>query len=103
MTNNLTPQQLIELEQNVLAICSILGLQIPVAHATAVAYPSATKAQLAKAANAQPRTFSRWLRKHRDSLDSLGVNKTAKKLPPEAVKYICECLEIDISNLQEKI
>ena len=42
-TQDLTTRQLDEVVQHVLAICSILGLQLPVAQAPAVSYPSATR------------------------------------------------------------
>ena len=97
---NLTPQQLQELAQHALAICMILGLQLPVVQAPADVYPSATKAELATALRTCPRTLNRWLTMHQDKLRELGVKKKAKILPPIAVKYICEVLDIDKSALQ---
>lgn len=97
---NLTPQQLQELAHHVVAICSILELQLPVVQAPADVYPSATKAELAAAAGTCSRTFNRWLTMHQDKLRELGVTKKAKILPPVAVKYICEVLDIDKSALQ---
>ena len=98
-TQNLTPQQLDELAHYVLAICSILELQLPVVQAPADVYPSATKAELAAAACTTPRTFNRWLALHQDKLCELGVAKKAKILPPVAVKYLCEVFDIDKSAL----
>lgn len=101
-TQDLTPQQLNELAHHVLAICSILGLQLPVAQAPAVSYPSATKAELAAAAGPRTtvRTLNRWLQPYQTELSQMGISPKAKQLPPVAVKFICERLEIDVSALQ---
>lgn len=100
MICNLSPQQLQELAQHVVAICSILELQLPVAQAPADVYPSATKAELAAAAGTTTRTLNRWLTKHQSKLGELGVSPKAKILPPVVVKYICEVLDIEKSALQ---
>ena len=103
MTNQqLTPQQLEdELKHHVLALCTILGLQLPVAQAPAVSYPSATKAELAAAAGGKTtvRTLNRWLQPYQTELTRMGISPKAKLLPPVAVKFICEKLEIDVSAL----
>lgn len=101
MTKDLNPQQLSELAHHVLAICTILELQIPVAQAPDVVYPSATKAQLAAAAGTNPRTFNRWLQPLQTELYQMGVSPKAKQLPPVAVKLICERLVIDASALHD--
>lgn len=101
MNSDLSPQQLYELAQHVLAICTILELQIPVAQAPDVVYPSSTKAALAEAAGTNPRTFNRWLQPLQPELSQMGVLPKAKKLPPTAVKLICERLDIDMSALQD--
>ena len=101
-TQDLTTHQLDEVVQHVLAICSILGLQLPVAQAPAVSYPSATKAELAAAAGPRTtvRTLNRWLQPYQTELSQMGISPKAKQLPPVAVKFICERLEIDVSALQ---
>lgn len=48
------------------------------------------KSELARAAGVSNRTFSRWLRTEKDVLASMGVHRTARLLPPQAVKYIRE-------------
>lgn len=98
--NNLSPQQLQELAQHVVAICMILGLQLPVAQAPADVYPSATKAELAAAAGTTTRTLNRWLQPYQSQLSQLGISPKSKQLPPVAVKCICKWLEIDKSALQ---
>ena len=98
-TQDLTTRQLDEVVQHVLAICSILGLQLPVAQAPAVSYPSATKAELAAAVGTTTRTFNRWLQPYQTELSQMGISPKAKQLPPNAVKFICEKLVIDKSAL----
>ena len=53
-------------------------------------YKSMYKSKLAKKAGVSPRTFSRWLQKHRSELETFGVGANTHLLPPRAVKYICE-------------
>lgn len=48
------------------------------------------KSKLAEKADVSNRTFSRWLRQHRDQLQQMGVAPNARLLPPHAVKYVCE-------------
>ena len=100
-TKMLTAQQQNDVAQHVLALCTILGLQLPVAQAPAVSYPSATKAELAAAAGAKTtvRTLNRWLQPYQTELTRMGISPKAKLLPPVAVKFICEKLEIDVSAL----
>lgn len=103
MTNqNLSSQQLNELAHHVLAICSILELQLPVAQAPAVSYPSASKAELAAATGSRTtvRTLNRWLKPYHTELIKMGISPKAKLLPPAAVKFICEKLVVDVSALQ---
>ena len=101
MTKELNQQQLCELAHHVLAICTILELQIPVAQAPDVVYPSATKAQLAEAAGTNPRTFNRWLQPLQTELFKMGISPKTKQLSPAAVRFICQRLEIDVSALQD--
>lgn len=55
-----------------------------------------SKSTLAKLADVSPRTFSRYLRTRRHILDAMGVSSKAQKLPPQAVRYVCEDYCIDL-------
>ena len=49
-----------------------------------------SKKKLAELADVSPRTFSRYLASRRHILEAMGISPKAQKLPPQAVKYICE-------------
>lgn len=51
---------------------------------------SYSKKQLAYIADVSPRTFSRWLQRHRKELEAMGVSPHSHILPPKAVKYLCD-------------
>ena len=55
-----------------------------------------SKSTLAKLADVSPRTFRRYLATRRHILDAMGISPKAQKLPPQAVKYICEDYCIDL-------
>ena len=55
-----------------------------------------SKKKLAELADVSPRTFSRYLASRRHILDAMGISPKAQKLPPQAVKYICEDYCIDL-------
>ena len=55
-----------------------------------------SKSELARLADVSPRTFSRYLATRRHILDAMGVSPYAQKLPPQAVRYICEDYCIDL-------
>ena len=55
-----------------------------------------SKSELAQMANVSPRTFSRYLATRRHILDAMGISPKAQKLPPQAVRYICEDYCIDL-------
>ena len=55
-----------------------------------------SKSELAKMANVSPRTFSRYLATRRHILNAMGISPKAQKLPPQAVRYICEDYCIDL-------
>ena len=55
-----------------------------------------SKSTLARLANVSPRTFSRYLATRRHILDAMGISPKAQKLPPQAVRYICEDYCIDL-------
>ena len=62
-----------------------------------------SKKQLAKLADVSPRTFSRYLATRRHILDAMGISPKAQKLPPQAVKFICEDYCIDLPpDLQDQ-
>jgi len=54
------------------------------------------KSELARLAGVSPRTFSRYLRTRRYILEGMGVSPKAQKLPPRAVRYLCEDYCIDL-------
>ena len=55
-----------------------------------------SKSTLARLADVSPRTFRRYLATRREILNILGVSPKAQKLPPYAVRYICEDYCIDL-------
>ena len=55
-----------------------------------------SKSTLARLADVSPRTFRRYLASRREILNILGVSPRAQKLPPYAVRYICEDYCIDL-------
>ena len=56
------------------------------------------KSVLAKMAGVSTRTFRRYLAKRRPVLESMGISAKAQKLPPQAVRYLCEDYCIDLKN-----
>ena len=66
-------------------------------------YRFISKSELARLAYVSPRTFSRYLATRRHILDAMGISPKAQKLPPHAVKYICEDYCIDLPpDLQDQ-
>ena len=55
-----------------------------------------SKSTLARLADVSPRTFRRYLATRRPILDAMGISPKAQKLPPQAVRYICEDYCIDL-------
>lgn len=55
-----------------------------------------SKSMLAKLADVSPRTFRRYLATRRPVLDAMGISPQAQKLPPQAVRYVCEDYCIDL-------
>ena len=55
-----------------------------------------SKSTLARLAGVHRNTFSRYLATRSHILEALGVSPNAHKLPPEAVRYICEDYCIDL-------
>ncbi|MBQ8991010.1 MAG: hypothetical protein IJ084_03255 [Prevotella sp.] len=55
-----------------------------------------SKSELARLADVSPRTFARYLATRRHILDAMGISPKAQKLPPQAVRYICEDYCIDL-------
>ena len=54
------------------------------------------KSELARLAGVSSRTFARYLTAHREELAKLGVSPQARKLPPKAVRFVCEDYCIDL-------
>ena len=65
-------------------------------------YRFISKAELARLANVSPRTFTRYLATKRQVLNAMGVSPKAQKLPPQAVRYICEDYCIDLPPCEKK-
>ena len=62
-----------------------------------------SKRELARLADVSPRTFQRYLATRRPVLDAMGISPKAQKLPPAAVRYICEDYCIDLPpHLQDQ-
>lgn len=59
---------------------------------------SYTKSQLAAMADVSVNTFRRWLRRHQDALEQMGVHPNDRLLPPIAVQYICDKFGIVIEE-----
>jgi len=55
-----------------------------------------SKSTLAQLADVSPRTFRRYLATRREILKIFGVTPKTQKLPPYAVRYICENYCIDL-------
>ena len=55
-----------------------------------------SKSTLARLADVSPRTFRRYLATRREILKIFGVTPKTQKLPPYAVRYICEDYCIDL-------
>ena len=55
-----------------------------------------SKSELARLADVSPRTFTRYLATRRHILDAMGISPNAKKLPPQAVRFLCEDYCIDL-------
>ena len=55
-----------------------------------------SKSKLAELAGVSQRTFTRYLATRRPVLDAMGISPKAQKLPPQAVRYICEDYCIDL-------
>ena len=59
---------------------------------------SMSKSQLADCAGVSYSTFYRFLKVHQHTLSAMGVSIYAQKLPPHAVRYICEKFCIDVEE-----
>ena len=49
-------------------------------------------------AGTSTRTFSKWLQPFREELRRMGVSDRTKLLPPQAVRFVCENLDIDFQT-----
>lgn len=56
------------------------------------------KSELAERAGVSLSTLGRWLKRHTEELEQMGVTPRSKVLPPIAVRYVCERYGIDITN-----
>ena len=54
------------------------------------------KKELCELAGVSPRTFARWLKTDEAALREMGVDASARLLPPKAVRYLKEKYDIDI-------
>jgi hypothetical protein len=62
-----------------------------------------SKSELARLADVSPRTFTNYLKSRRHILSAMGISPYAHKLPPQAVRYICEdyCIDLPV-ELQDQ-
>lgn len=95
-----TNQQFAELQSHIDAVLSILNAarqqENNLLCDMSRAYPSRpmTKSELASLATITTRTLAKWLKPFRKQLREMGVPDHAKLLPPDAVHFICERLDI---------
>ena len=63
------------------------------------------KSELAKLAGVSNRTFRRYLATRRPILTAMGVSPFARKLPPQAVRFISEdyCIDITENTANKKL
>ena len=61
------------------------------------------KSELARLAGVSDSTFYRYLKSRRNKLLQMGISPMAHKLPPKAVKYICEDYCIDLPEDIERL
>ena len=62
-----------------------------------------SKSELARLAGVSYATFKRYLRTRRPILEAMGITPKTQKLPPQAVRYICEDYCIDLpESLQDQ-
>ena len=92
----LDADQLAELLHCLKRINAILGFDTLVLPDPPVTYSSKTKSELADLTGTTTRTFSKWLRPFRAELRQMGVTDRTKLLPPQAVRFVCEQLNIDL-------
>lgn len=92
----LEAEQLAELLHCIKRINTILGFDTQVLLPSPVNYSSKSKSELADLAGTTTRTFSKWLQPFRSELRQMGVTDRTKLLPPQAVRFICEQLNIDL-------
>lgn len=59
---------------------------------------SYTKSQLASFAGVSPDTFRRWLQSDAAYLQSQGITRRTKLLPPKVVAYIADKYAIDLPH-----
>lgn len=57
---------------------------------------SMLKSELADRAGVSLSTFGRWLKRHTETLERMGVYPRTKVVPPLAVRFICEEYGIDV-------
>lgn len=98
----LEAEQLAELLHCIKRINTILGFDTQVLLPSLVNYSSKSKSELADLAGTTTRTFSKWLQPFRSELRQMGVTDRTKLLPPQAVRFICEQLNIDLHPEQVK-
>ena len=55
-----------------------------------------TKQQLADCAGVSVRTLNRWCEPYRRELEAMGMEPTAKLLPPHIIKFLSEKFCIDV-------
>ena len=56
------------------------------------------KKELCEKAGVSPRTFTRWLKTDEEELRKMGVDPSARLLPPKAVNYLIRKYDLDIED-----
>jgi hypothetical protein len=57
-----------------------------------------SKKQIREMVNCPRRTFSRWVKLQQPELSKMGIGPKAQKLPPEAAKFLCNQLNIELQE-----
>ena len=57
-----------------------------------------TKKQIRESIDCPRRTFSRWVKLQQPELTKMGITPKAQKLTPEAAKFLCKQLDIELQE-----
>jgi len=57
-----------------------------------------SKKQIRESIHCPSRTFSRWIKLQQPELTKMGITPRTQKLPPEAAKFLCKQLDIELQE-----